>query len=464
MPEKRHLISIGINDYDTKPLNFCAKDAADIVECMTKFCNLEYENVYELVSTFNKPHHHLYEDLQSSVRRIRSSFLPQEDSIFFFFSGHGVKSSRSTTMLFHDKIIELNSVFQLFGELNPKFIFALIDSCYSGVGITEEREKSNDELNFLQQVKVATGYTIICASAADAPAKEDADFKNGRLTRLFLDTVQNKLRYRNGVLSLNNIFQSIDEAFKENPYFRQFPFYQSKGLSTYPIACLTEQSQYFVTHYIDAIENYDWEQFKIDLRDYCGISKNIAFEFTRLLREIIRNRKMWANATFIKIEISNNSVSVQDNSSDSFDIFKIESTIKPHGGGITAKKFKEKFEEFFEYQYIFKEDETIQIFTFKPNISMEDPCNLTFENTMEIWQFQRGETVKIPEQCEDYIVNIPAGFLDLSTIHVFLEATILTSTTTGKQITLVIDEDDILKEHFIEAFSHYNDVSKVKLL
>jgi hypothetical protein len=48
---------------------------------------------------------------------------------------------------------------------------------------------------------------------------------------------------------------------------------------------------------------------------------DIINEFTRLMREIIRNSIQWGKANFLKVEISKGRVSLFDNSGSCFDIF-----------------------------------------------------------------------------------------------------------------------------------------------
>lgn len=457
MAETRYLISVGINDYELNPLNYCVKDLRDLNECMQKFCKVDLLNTFSVISDFDQPNTNPYDSVLTIFSRIQSKFIEKEDSIFFFFSGHGIKSTNSTTILLKNKALEIQELFNLFSSLSPKFIFILIDSCYSGVGVIDSISIPKSEVAFSQELQLASGYNIICASAHDAPAKESSDIENGQLTRLFIDIIQNSLNYNNNILNLSRVFQLIDNGFKNNPEFRQFPFSQTKGLSTYPISFLDDNndSSYFSTHYIDAVDNYNWDGFMYDLTQYCQIRKEIVFEFTRLTRELIRNCISWSKATFVKIEIGNNIVSIIDNSGSFFDIFNPVQGTLIRGGGRTAEVFRKQFQSEYEFEYIVNHYETIQIFRFNNVSFTKDLCSLEFRDLYEIWEFQNGRTIDIPLQCADYRINIPHGQLDLSTVNVFLKSAILSSQKSNKAIIITIDDNDLLKQDFINSLHYF---------
>jgi len=462
MQDTRFLIAVGLNDYETYPLNYCVKDARDISSTMQAYCKVASENTFAIVSDFNQPNPDPYASLQHIYSRIASKFVSGRDSVFFYFSGHGVRSNNSTSVLFKSKVVELQELFRLSGDLKPKFMFFLIDSCYSGVGINDTIAKSSAEVNFVQQLNVATGYNIICASSGDAPAKESSDLKNGRLTRLFVDVIQNKINYTDGILNLSKVFQLIDEAFKKNPAFRQYPFSQTKGLSTYPISFLgeNEEGNYFSTHYIEEVEEYDWDDFKGDLEKYCSIKRETINEFTRLVRELLRNCKKWSGATFLKIEIGKDVVSIFDNSGTYFDIFNPPQGVNLRGGGITAKVFHSHFNNQYTLEFDAREGETIQIFRFKKVPFTEDDCKLVVGDIYELWEFQRGRTIEIPEKCKEYSVFISQGYLDLSTVNIFITSAILSSQKFNKKITLSIDPVDSLKDEFIKQLEYFRDLGE----
>lgn len=454
--ETRYLISIGINDYELKPLDYCVKDSEDIVSIMNSHCNVDVNNIYSINSDDNKPNLDVYAGFDKAVERIKSKFIKDVDSIFFYFSGHGTQHGKSTSIVLHDKVIELQNIFNSFLDLKPKFIFCLIDSCFSGVGIEDDIGKLSNEFLFTQHLQLASGYNIICACAGDSVAKENPLIKNGRLTRVFIDIIKNKLNYKDGILNLSKVFQLVDEEFKSNPEFKQFPFAQTKGLSTYPIAFIpqTALNSFFSTHYILDIENYDWDKFKSDLSSYCLLDKNMINEFTRLIRELLRNSKSWGGATFLKIEISSDCVSIYDNSGTSFDIFNPPSGIRINGGGKTAKIFKKHFGDKFSYESKEGMGETLQIFSFINVKEPENICVWKLQDLTDIRKINNSDDFDIPDVCSEYTIFIPQGSIDLSSLYFFLSKVITISKKHDKPIILLIDKSDKLKDEFIEILNH----------
>lgn len=67
MAETRYLISVGINDYELNPLNYCVKDLRDLNECMQKFCKVDLLNTFSVISDFDQPN---YSTPQISTSRL----------------------------------------------------------------------------------------------------------------------------------------------------------------------------------------------------------------------------------------------------------------------------------------------------------------------------------------------------------------------------------------------------------
>src|ERR1035437_7138571 len=451
MKEIRFAILIGIDDYDQNPLDYCVKDVLNVKESFLTYCNVIEDNIYLIKSSYHEPSYDIYQSLLEIYKRIEGKFNADNDSIFFYFSGHGIKSRHSTTLALKDKSITLQEIFEKLFSLRPKFIFSLIDSCYSGVGISETIDKSAEEYLFQQNIAEACGYSIICASAFDKPAKEDELLQNGRFTGVFLEIIKNKLNYIKGVLTLNRIYQLIDEIFKDNPIFRQLPFAQNKGLSTYPLSFIDDKIAhlYYSSHYVADIKNFDWEIIKSEINEYCRIPSKLVVEIVRLFREIIRNSQQHGGATINKIEIKNDCVCIIDNSKSPFNIFDFsQRNINEGGGMITAKVIAAKFEKMFDYALETQDEFVVQRFQFK-NKETESPCSMVIHRS-EIKELNE-HTLLIPKECKSFTIIIPQGYLDLSTISEFLIKLLQEIKQNNIPVLLKINDEDMLKNNFIEA-------------
>jgi hypothetical protein len=86
------------------------------------------------------------------------------------------------------------------------------------------------------------------------------------------------------------------------------------------------------------------------------------------------------------------------------------------------------------------------------------------KDIFELWEFQRGRTIEIPDKCEDYSIFIPQGFLDLSTVNVFMKSAILSSQQFDKKITITIDKNDKLKDEFKQQLEYYRELGEHKVI
>jgi hypothetical protein len=456
MTETRHAILIGINDYEVMPLEYCGNDVELVKECFAGYCRVGTENTFPIKSTYNEPVEDIWASFEKALQRIEHRFVQGKDSIFFFYSGHGVRKGNSTAILFKKHVVQLEDIFARFLKNKPRYIFILIDSCFSGVGIEDDFAKDAGDYHLAQEVAAATGYSIFCAAAGDKPAKEDDTLKNGRFSHLFAEVIRNKQNYKDDLLNLSTVFHEIDRAFKERPEFRQLPFSQSKGLSTYPIALLDEKKHaYYSNHYVDDVDNYNWDSVKSDIRAYVATSNDAINEFERLVREILRNSKKWGGATHTRIEISRNAVTLVDDSGKYFDLFNPPKDVKQKGGSITAGKFQRNFSYAFELNITNIGDFVHQRFQFAEQ--PEGPCKLSVTSLRQLIGLFKGNTIIIPKECKQFIIEVGQGQLDLSGVYIFLGALIQSSKISCVPIILKIPANDRLKDDIIRVLHTHKD-------
>jgi uncharacterized caspase-like protein len=102
---KRYAVVVGINDYsesDAGNLAYCAADAEAFYEALITYC--EYDPVH--VSLFSDGVHEKARkpsrsDILAAVASM-SSKATDEDSILFFFAGHGTRDTRDSYLLTAD--------------------------------------------------------------------------------------------------------------------------------------------------------------------------------------------------------------------------------------------------------------------------------------------------------------------------------------------------------------------------
>jgi uncharacterized caspase-like protein len=88
---------------------------------MQTYCKVEAANTFSIVSDFNQPNINPYESFMNIYSRIKAKFIERQDSIFFFFSGHGVAKQQEFSVHIIAKNLILNLTLEkvkLFKYLN----------------------------------------------------------------------------------------------------------------------------------------------------------------------------------------------------------------------------------------------------------------------------------------------------------------------------------------------------------
>ncbi|TGK89249.1 caspase family protein [Leptospira noumeaensis] len=398
---KRFLVSIGINDYvNHKNLDFCVKDAEDITNVMSKFASVEKENTRIITSEITKPNSNPWDTFCDSIDELKRIFNSYEDDLFFYFSGHGIKSDE-TSVVFKNKTIRLSEILLKIDELLPKTKILIFDSCHSGIGFVDETKSAT---LYSLRTKLTSGYYILSACSESEEAKESKKNKNGRFTYFFIQTISDLNNYNKyGCLDLNTIFSIVDEYFKTNPNFEQNPFQQIKSLGSYPLANNFNKSQFYTRYTISNITEFDWNDFITTINLYLSTNKNVKGEFTRLLREHCENTlsNSKGKASDQTIEISTNKIILIDNG-NYFNLFSPPETIK-HGGGVkTAKEFASLFSGYYTYNSITENGLNYYIFEFEDTIK-DEKC--IFHIDLNSFNRLKNNNFSFDDHCHELVIR-----------------------------------------------------------
>ncbi|MBN8669661.1 MAG: caspase family protein [Chitinophagales bacterium] len=448
---KRYSILIGINDYtDCKDLSFCVKDAEDIAKTFVDFCNVESENVTIITSTKRKPNSDPWSTFCEAISNLKKEFQSGEDDIFFYFSGHGIRS-KETSVIFKNRDTSISEINSKLEELVPKTKILIFDSCYSGKGYIESDKSAHF---FSLSSKLTTGFYILCACSDNETAKETKELENGRFTHFLLSTIHDLRNYNPyGYLDVNSLFSKVDIFFKANPDLKQSPFQQIKSIGSYPIANNFNEELFYMRFVINDPFKFDWKEIVQTLNLYLSTKENIIGEFIRLVREHCDNTvaKGKGNASYQAIEISKNRVLLVDDGTF-FDLFNpLENTI-PGGGIKTAAEFRELFSNF--YTYSLKEENGLNYYTFEfTNLGLKELCVLNIDMS-SLMKLKDGNLI-IDDKCPDYTIRFSKYVMMHSLIHMSIDNLAKESQRTGKIIYMEFHEGDrLLKdvESMIDAY------------
>jgi len=140
---KRYAVVVGINDYSQTSigdLSFCVADAEAIYEALITYCEYDPECVTLLSDNSQE------EDRKPSRSNILAAIVAMadnataEDSILFFFAGHGTRDTSDSYLLTNefrssiiaDTSIPMDKVNSYLRQPNAKFTMRFFDACHSG--------------------------------------------------------------------------------------------------------------------------------------------------------------------------------------------------------------------------------------------------------------------------------------------------------------------------------------------
>lgn len=236
MTEKRFAIVIGINDYTNKtPLDYGVNDAGEIAKILNERCHFNKEDIHIITSDENKPIKDISGHLEEKYKIISKDFRPHEDSIFFFFAGHGEHHFDTSCLLFHDSYIQIGDIFSRINDFQPKYQCYVIDACQSG-GKVLTRGKNNPDI-IETYIKNSSGILFMYAACEHQGAKEPSNLKHGLFTYHFLQALNDDSIYdKDGMLTPNRIQDYIAKETSKESRFTQTPVIENRTVGYYPFA------------------------------------------------------------------------------------------------------------------------------------------------------------------------------------------------------------------------------------
>ncbi|MCB0501302.1 MAG: caspase family protein [Bacteroidetes bacterium] len=234
--DRRFAIVIGINDYEIKPLDFCVNDADSVADILEQKCYFKKDDIYKITSDKDNPIKDISGHLESALIEIEKHLIPNEDSIFFFFAGHGEYHFEKSGLQFHDSLTEIGHIFEKINSLKPKYQCYVIDACESGGKVlTRGANKESDLIS--NYIDKSTGILFMYAATEKETAKEYEKIKHGLFTHYFLDAINKTEIYdEEGILTPNRIQDYIAKETSKESKFKQTPVIENRTIGYYPFA------------------------------------------------------------------------------------------------------------------------------------------------------------------------------------------------------------------------------------
>lgn len=238
----KYAILIGINDYvqdaastiKLNPLSGCVKDIQNMKNILYTKCGFEKENIHSIESSNVSHQSEIYATLLNTLNKIKETFNPEIDSIFFQFSGHGVLHDDKSFIMLHNTPLPVLSIPEtIFETLNPKYQFIIFDCCHCG----EIMRTRSTENNLEKYFKASTGIDILYACKQSQTAKECDE--GGFLTNTVIEIISDLKYYDDDILSSGKLIDLVKREIilkNQQKNRNQDPVGSTQSSGYYPFA------------------------------------------------------------------------------------------------------------------------------------------------------------------------------------------------------------------------------------
>lgn len=230
--ELRYAIVIGINDYDSNPLNYCVNDALEVKKTLIDKCNFHENNIYVITSAEGSSNKDITGKYLEALREIQGVFRREEDSILFYFAGHGSCKNNKSVIWLQESSYPIENIFNDISALRPKIQTYIIDSCQSGSKVLTRNKESELE----RYIKSAKGAMFLYACQNTESACELSKLEHGLLTYKILEAINSKELYDDGFLTFNRIVDFVQKETVLQSDFNQIPVIENNIVGFYPFA------------------------------------------------------------------------------------------------------------------------------------------------------------------------------------------------------------------------------------
>ncbi len=188
-----HLFIIGIDKFKNKELNleFASTDGKKIRDKLTQKSKSIYENVF-VNEIYNE------EATKENVFKLfkKNKKISSNDSVIFFFSGHGTVKEKNYYFLMSDfdsnfskTAISSEEITDLISEIDVFHKLVLFDTCESGGAWINQVDSTDFSLGLISK---KTGVSVFASSMEKEFSYESKKIGSGLLAKSFLDALDEK--------------------------------------------------------------------------------------------------------------------------------------------------------------------------------------------------------------------------------------------------------------------------------
>jgi uncharacterized caspase-like protein len=221
MNKHKAALLVGINDYPRAPLTACVRDVMALHPLLLK--NEDGSPNFHCV-TLTSPAD-AYDDTAAPISRallleqLEKLFSRRLDVALFYFSGHGVVTSRGGFLATQDtrryeEGVSMEDLLNLANKSKSDEVAIILDCCYSGKFGTAEAGKEG-------YASLREGVSVLAASSAAEPAVEQSG--HGVFTSLVCGALEGGASDVIGQITAASVYAYVDQAlgaWDQRPMFK----------------------------------------------------------------------------------------------------------------------------------------------------------------------------------------------------------------------------------------------------
>lgn len=254
---------IGVSNYfmDGAPnLPFCKNDVAAMAKSLENGLGLKNENIITCGNLGDVKK----SDFDNALSRM-TSITNEEDTLIFYFSGHGHNIDQQHHLVLSDVFISTNELIKSLEKVPSKSKVVFLDCCYSGNYSIEGLV--NPEVNKMISDFQGKGYAVFSSSNAEQFSYGHPEEPISIFTDFLCDAFENKLIIKKGKVSLNDIHKLVklylDIWNKRNPQQQQNPifkrnmggtiFFNVEDYKPFPTAKVYFESDQYIVYEVEPV-------------------------------------------------------------------------------------------------------------------------------------------------------------------------------------------------------------------
>lgn len=262
---KLHAIIVGVSDYSAMnqiDLPFCKNDISLVADALVNGLKAEPADILICGKGGTVTKNYLLKALSRLI-----AVSKPDDTLIFYFSGHGGPLPTGHHLLLSDEIISTQDIISYFEKIHAKNKIICIDACMSGDFKVDQQPFINIENTFNDFA--GKGYAVFASSSAVQYSRLHPDLPISLFTYFLCEAIKDEHLIRNGQKSLfdikNLLFLYLSVWNKNNPGKEQTPifraniggtiFFAIEGYCPFYTGSITEEAEEYIIYSVEPFHN-----------------------------------------------------------------------------------------------------------------------------------------------------------------------------------------------------------------